>query len=234
VPEVASVSTPCRPAWPASRSARSDGGCRGPASRWSEPASWLETPRRTPWSFRVQGQLLQAVLTRAPAAAQRHDPTNPAPARPLGEGEAGVDGVRQGRARGARSTGTVRLRAPWSPLRTRSLTEPSVRSYPRQQKTSATWLLAGQLGDRYSRPGRLNRSSSWRRRDRSGSPSHRCCRAQRISTCSSPASQVPAVACTPACPGETPVGTVEVTVNVKSGLAWSIVASFHVLPLAPG
>jgi hypothetical protein len=59
----------------------------------------------------------QALIIRAAAAGVwRRDPTSPALARPPDAGGAGADGVPRDWVRGTRSTHTVRLRAPWSPL----------------------------------------------------------------------------------------------------------------------
>jgi hypothetical protein len=86
-------------------------------------------------SYRSSGQVL---ITRAAAAvARRRDPTNPAPAQPPGGGGVGAGAARRDSAQGARSTDTVRLRAPWPPLGKRSLIERSASSYPRELRSTA-------------------------------------------------------------------------------------------------
>jgi hypothetical protein len=81
----------------------------------------------------------QVVLTKAPAAPRRRDPTSPAPAQPLGADAAGVDGAPRDWAPGGRNTDTARLRAPTSPFGSRSLTQPfGVRSTQETLKPTVT------------------------------------------------------------------------------------------------
>src|SRR5215207_245238 len=86
------------------------------------------------------GVIGQVVLTKAPAAPRRRDPTSPAPAQPPGAGGAGADGAPRDWVRGGRSTDTVHLRAPQSPPQKR-LVDRALGVRSTQESSESTAIL---------------------------------------------------------------------------------------------